>query len=213
MAWIDYDSNVHGKIHTPDWRFHDHLGEAEIRAVEHIKTKIFFYPKCRLGEHFDLHFSTTYEGDIPPSFDIKQHAQEAMRFFCIHLKTTPEREAERDEEWRVNAIKYSDKPKGIAIITDEMREYVRDDFLLVFADHPAHIAALEASCEMTQAKQIDHFIENTCFADELKPEQITTAEDRKLNLRIAMLIGRADPVSQIAREKAEENRADKGSRL
>jgi hypothetical protein len=39
MSWIDDDPNAHGKIHRSDWRFHDHLGEAEIRAVEHLQTK------------------------------------------------------------------------------------------------------------------------------------------------------------------------------
>jgi hypothetical protein len=142
-----------------------------------VQTKILFCPRCRIGEHFDLHFATTYEGEIPPGFDIKQRAQEAMRYFCLHLKTTPEMEEERDEEWRVNVIKHPTKPEGIAIITDEMREFVREDFLLVFADHPADITALEKSCGLTQAKQIDHFIENTCFADELKPERCSSGED------------------------------------
>jgi hypothetical protein len=207
MSWIDYDPNVHGVIHPRDWRFHDHLGEAEIRAVEHVQTKILFCPRCRIGEYFDLHFATTYEGNVPPGFDTKQRAQEAMRFFCIHVKTTHEQEEERDNEWRANVIKnFPDKSKGIAIITDEMREFVREDFLLVFADHPADIAALEASCKMTQAQQVDEFIEETCWGDDLEPEQITTPEDRKTNLRIAMLLGHADPVSQLAREKASEKK-------
>jgi hypothetical protein len=106
MPWIDYDPNVHGVIHQHEWRFHDRLGEAEIRAVEHVQTKILFCPRCRIGEHFDLHFATTYEGEIPPGFDIKQRAQEAMRYFSLHLKTTPEMEEERAEEWRVNVIKH-----------------------------------------------------------------------------------------------------------
>jgi hypothetical protein len=92
MPWIDYDPNLHGVVHTPDWRFHDHLGEASIRAVEHLPTKILFFPTCRVEDKFDLHFATTYEGSIPDGFDIALRAQEAMRFFCSQLKTTPEQE-------------------------------------------------------------------------------------------------------------------------
>jgi hypothetical protein len=126
-----------------------------------------------------------------------------MRFFCIHLKMTPEREKHDNGEWRQNLIKQSTKTNGIAKITDEMRERVRDDFLLIFADDPADITALEADCKMTQAQQIDEFVEETCWSDELTPEQITTPHDRKINLRAAMLAGHSDPVSQLAAEKAK----------
>lgn len=177
-------------LHPRDWRFHDHIGEASIRAVEHVPTKILFFPTCRVDDNFDLHFATTHEGSSPTSFDIAQRAQEAMRFFCIHLKTTPERETHNKEEWRQNLIKYSSvKTNGIAKITDEMREHVRDDFLLIFADDPADIAALEVDRKMTQAQQIDEFVEETCRSDELTPEQIKTPQDRKVNLRAAMLAG------------------------
>jgi hypothetical protein len=65
MSWIDYDPHLHGVVHMPDWRFHDHLGEASIRAVEHLPTKILFLPTCRVDDKSDLHFATTYEGSIP----------------------------------------------------------------------------------------------------------------------------------------------------
>ena len=97
MPWIDYDPNLHGVIHTPDWRFHDHLGEASIRAVEHVPTRILFFPACRVDDKFDLYFATTYEGPKADGFDIALLAQEAMRFFCIHLKTTPEEEKRKAE--------------------------------------------------------------------------------------------------------------------
>ena len=100
MPWINYDPNLHGVIHSSDWRFHDHLGEASIRAVEHLPTKILFFPTCRVDDKSDLHFATTYEGSIPDGFDIAQRAQEAMRFFCVHLKTTPEQERLDHEQLR-----------------------------------------------------------------------------------------------------------------
>ena len=92
MSWIDYDPNAHGVIHPPDWRFHDHLGEAAIQAVEHVPTRMLFFPTCRVDDKSDLHFATTYEGSIPDGLDIALLAQEAMRFFWIHLKTAPEEE-------------------------------------------------------------------------------------------------------------------------
>jgi hypothetical protein len=97
MPWIDYDPNFPGVVRTPDWRFHDHLGEASIRAVEHLPTKMLFLPTCRVDDKSDLHFTTTYEGSIPDGFDIALRAQEAMRLFCAHLKTTPEEEKRRAE--------------------------------------------------------------------------------------------------------------------
>ena len=46
LPWIDYDPNLHGVIHSPDWRFHGHLGEVSIRAVERLPTKILFFRTC-----------------------------------------------------------------------------------------------------------------------------------------------------------------------
>ena len=100
MPWIDYEPNFHGVVHMPDWRFHDHVGEASIRAVEHLPTKMLFFPTCRVDDKSDLHFATTYEGSIPDGFDIVLLAQEAMRFFCVHLKTTPEQEMLKDDRRR-----------------------------------------------------------------------------------------------------------------
>ena len=54
---------------------------------------------------------------------------------------------------------------------------------------------------MTQAQQIDDFVENTCWSDELNPDQIKTPHDRKINLRAAILAGHADTLSQLAEAK------------
>ncbi|MGO8700342.1 MAG: hypothetical protein ACLQVY_21840 [Limisphaerales bacterium] len=92
MGFIDYDPNVHGLIHMPDWKFRYTCGEAAISAVEHVPTKILFFPTCRVADNLEPYFATTYEGSLPDSFDIALLAQQAMRFYCIHLKTTPEDE-------------------------------------------------------------------------------------------------------------------------
>jgi hypothetical protein len=73
----------------------------------------------------------------------------------------------------------------------------------MFADDPKDIDDLGADCKMTQAQQVDEFIDDTCWGEELTPEQITTPHDRKANLRAAMIKGNADPLSQLRKAKTK----------
>lgn len=134
--------------------------------------------------------------------NLPQVAQQAIRFYCTWKKTTPEAEQRKAEDWaEMRRTSMDRKTNGLVIITDEMREHVPDDFLLVFANDPKDIDDLEADREMTQAQQIDHFVENTCWSEGLTPEQIATPEDRKINLRAAMIKDKADPLSQLRKAK------------
>ena len=134
--------------------------------------------------------------------DLMQVAQHAIRFYCTWKKTTPEAEQRKEADWaNTRRTTVDSKTNGLVIITDEMREHVRVDFLLVFADDPKDIDDLEADCKTTQAQQVDEFIDDTCWGEELTPEQIANPDDRKLNLRAAMIKGEADPLSQLRKAK------------
>jgi hypothetical protein len=133
-----------------------------------------------------------------------QVAQQAIRFYCTWKKTTPEAEQRKEaDSANTRRTTVDSKTNGLVIITDEMRKHVRYDFLLVFADDPKDIDDLEADCKMTQAQQVDEFIDDTCWGEDLTPEQIKTPHDRKINLRAVMIKGQADPMSRLRKAKSK----------
>ncbi len=213
-AFIAFDPYVHGVLHMRDWTAHIDLDAdgKELQILQHQPTKLKFLIATDLDADGKFLCYGVVCQNAPfnrlEQPDLMQVAQHAIRFYCAWKKTTPEAEQRKEEEW-ANTLRtlVNRKTNGIIKVTDEMREHVYDDCLLIFADDPSDIASLEAESESkrTQAQQIDHFIENTCWGDDLTPEQITTTEDRKSNLRAVMIKGEADPMSQIreARSKAK----------
>jgi hypothetical protein len=95
MPFIPYDPDEHGILHRTDWRFRDHLGEAAISAVEHLPTRILFFPTAYTDDKGDTTFGTSWSGpdDLAADADTIAHlAQHAMRYYCLHLTTTPQAE-------------------------------------------------------------------------------------------------------------------------
>jgi hypothetical protein len=93
-GFIPYDQNVHGVLHQQDWKFHARLGEAEIAAIEHVKTGTLFFPTAFIDATGRTRFGTTWQtpDDALDPTTILSLAQHALRFYCLHLKTTPEAE-------------------------------------------------------------------------------------------------------------------------
>jgi len=209
-VFIAYDPNAHGMLHMRDWISYPEpdVDGKDLQILEHQPTRLKFFIATDLDVNGKF-VAYGVECQNPPfnrleQPDLPQIAQHAIRFYCTWKKTTPEAEKRKEEDWaNTRRTTVDSKTNGLVIITDEMREHVRDDFLLVFADDPKDIDDLEADCKMTQAQQVDEFIDDTCWGEELTPEQIANPDDRNLNLRAAMIKGEADPLSQLRKAKSK----------
>jgi len=207
-VFIAYDPNAHGVLHMRDWSasLERDVDGKDLQILQHQPTGLKFFIATDLDvDGIFLSYGVVCRNapfNRLEQPDLMQVAQHAIRFYCTWKKTTPEAEQRKEADWaNTRRTTVDSKTNGLVIITDEMREHVTYDFLLVFADDPKDIDDLEADCKMTQAQQVDEFIDDTCWGDDLTPEQITTPYDRKLNLRAVMIQGNADPMSQIRKAR------------
>jgi hypothetical protein len=200
-GFVPYDPNMHGVLHPPDWTMYpvDDQGET-VQIIEHLPTKLRFVPAD--NEPDNVRFGILCQNPQHDTGELRRRGQEAIRYYCMRIRSTPEKEQYKIDVRRTDVTEQSDIP-GVAKITDEMREYVDDDFLLIFADDPADIAQLEASYGKTQQQLVDEFALETCWSEDLSPEQKATTQSRKSNLRKLIILQGDDPNSLIAKRHQE----------
>jgi hypothetical protein len=103
-GFVAYDPDAHGLIHPPDWTIHPGEDETpeEVDVIRHLPTGLEFF----LTSDFDDHdkFSLGVECLNPPedTSELIHRAQEAIRYYCLRMKTTPEAEQKKADEWRKN---------------------------------------------------------------------------------------------------------------
>jgi len=102
-----------------------------------------------------------------------------------NLKATDQERRERDDE-RKRAEAAALKSVSCLALNNKIR------VLLIWADDPEQIAGLEAACGMTQAENIDDWLEASCWSDEPNLAPFVghkgTTEERRAAFRYALAL-------------------------
>lgn len=101
-GFVPYDANAHGLIHPPDWTISPGEDETpeEVDVIKHLPSGLQFFVTSDFDDNG--RFSLGVECLNPPEdmSELIRCAQEAIRYYCLRMKTTPEAEQKKANEWR-----------------------------------------------------------------------------------------------------------------
>jgi len=103
-GFVPYDANAHGLIHQPDWAIH--LGEdetpEEVDVIKHLPSGLEFFLTSDFDDHDKFSLGVECLNPQHAPAELVRRAQEAIRYYCLRMKTTPEAEQKKAEDWKKN---------------------------------------------------------------------------------------------------------------
>ena len=74
----------------------------EVDVIKHLPTGLEFFLTSDFDDHDKFSLGVQCLNPQQAADELLRRAQEAIRYYCLHTKTTPEAEQLKAEEWRRN---------------------------------------------------------------------------------------------------------------